>query len=111
MCISIIVGNQKLRLAVLAIYDRRRVEAQTYQAIPEAMDVARCPVQPQPLKVLGLDGGTRAPVQPESQTFTVNHATDKTTLVMHGPIHGKSETIYPESQTSLEVRAWHDGNT
>src|SRR5258705_13987651 len=41
----------------------------------------------------------------------VNHAADETTVLPHRSIHGKTETLYPEAQTLVEIRAWNDRHT
>ena len=75
------------------------------------MDITGRPVEPNALVVLWLDRCARSLIEPKVQVPIVNHAADEATVLPHRSVHGKTETLHPEAQTLLEIRAWDDRHT
>src|SRR6266513_378947 len=77
----------------------------------QSVDIMGRPVEPNALVVLWLDRCARSLIEPKVQVLIVNHAADEATVLPHRSVHGKTETLHPEAQTLLEIRAWDDRHT
>ena len=101
---------EELGLAVVAIHDLGNRVAVLHKALPNRLDVARSPVEPDALVRLRLDRTTLSLIEPERQALIMDHASDEAPLVPHRPIHGQPKPIDPEAQTFFQVRAGYDRN-
>jgi len=72
------------------------------------VDITGPPVEPDALVVLWLDRCACPLIEPKVQMLIVNHAADETTVLPHRSVHAKTETLYPEAQTLVEIRARDD---
>src|SRR5438105_15017658 len=75
------------------------------------MDITWTPVEPNALVVLRLDRCAGALIEPKVQVLIVHHTADQAAVLAHRSVHRKSETLDPEAQTLLEIRARDNRHT
>jgi hypothetical protein len=72
------------------------------------VNVDRVPVQPDAFVVFWLDESARPLIEHKTQIAFAEHAEDEPILCSHLRVHLETETINPQTQTLLQIRAGND---
>src|SRR5207237_10193842 len=110
MGVAVIIRDKELGLSVIAIHYFRNCVTLLRKALSERLNVVRRPVESYTLVILRLGRRTSSFIEPEIQPLVMNHASDESTILPHGTIHGQPNPVHPDAQTLPQTGAGYDWN-
>ena len=111
MRVAVVVSDEEFGLTIVSVDDVGHLESELLQTLPCLVDIGRCPVEADAIKVFRCDYRPGSPVEPKIVFLVVHHATDQLAFNVHFPVHGKAQGFDPKAQAFPDVGAGDYGYT